>query len=162
MGETVSCDNLTHLLLAQFVAAFIITVVKRGACHSRFDDILCIGHCDRTEQPVDPHVKASEQSVGSLAGRTPFHTYFIDSVFLVLLVVKMHDAEQILADLPDICNIDFLHADQLLNHVCFQKQVDCLNGNIVLQVLSDFSQYFSRILTDHANTSHRYCMHGLR
>lgn len=65
-------------------------------------------------------------------------THFVNLVSLLLFVVEFHNTEQVLANLPDICVVNFLHVDEGCNHICFEKEIDCLNRGVVLQVLRDF------------------------
>ena len=65
-------------------------------------------------------------------------THFVNLVSLLLFVVEFHNTEQVLANLPDICVVNFLHVDKGCNHICLEKEIDCLNRGVVLQVLRDF------------------------
>lgn len=65
-------------------------------------------------------------------------THFVNLVSLLLFVVEFHNTEQVLANLPDICVVNFLHVDEGCNHICFEKEIDRLNWGVVLQVLRDF------------------------
>lgn len=68
---------------------------------------------------------------------------------LLRLVVEMNDTKQVLAYLPHIGTVDFFHIDQPLDGADLQQQIDCLNWDVVLQVVSYFLHNLFHILIDH-------------
>ena len=68
MGQTVLRYDLAHLLLVEVLRALVEPGCDGGETNLRLYNVLCVGHDDRAEEAVDPHVETRKESVRSLHG----------------------------------------------------------------------------------------------
>lgn len=66
MGQTVLRYDFAHLLLVEVLRALVEPGCDGGETNLRLYNVLCVGHDDRAEEAVNPHVEARKESVHSL------------------------------------------------------------------------------------------------